>query len=153
MHYWATSHLSSSFPIISHSLQNTQMNTFICVFFSFPLKFQFKVLLNAPLPISLKSAPHQSVSFWLSQHSHFSTQFCVLFLPHSQPSNERGWFHLPLSLLSQTSKSVVTRLTCLLTGDIIRSSVVNNRIAVPELNWGEQALCHMILKKNHPSLH
>ena len=80
MHYWATFHLYSSFPI-SHSFQNTQMNTFICVFFSFPLKFQFKVLLNAPLPISMKSAPHQSV-FLCFYHSICCLPSSYMFVHH-----------------------------------------------------------------------
>ena len=66
---------------------------------------------------------------------------------------QRWRSHLPLSLLSQTSKSAVTHPTCLLNGEIIHSSVANSRIAAPGLNWGEQALCHLVLEKNHPSLH
>lgn len=48
--------LYSSFYVLSPSLQNTQIYSFICAFYSFPLKFQFTALLNASLPISVKSA-------------------------------------------------------------------------------------------------
>lgn len=82
----------------------------------------------------------------------YSQALCsVCFFPshtRTQPSTDRWKFHLPLSSLSWTSKSPVTLLRCVLTGDIIHPTAIGRRmIAVCGLNWCKQALHHVAQEK------
>lgn len=153
-------HYRTSFPPLFIFLyntlasKNTQIFTYTCPFFSFPLKFQFKALLNISLPLSMKSVLYlarvylSGILGFIVRHS----VLCPFFLHIHSLQLTEGWkFHLPLSLLSWTSKSPVTHLRCLLTGDIIHSSR-GKRTAVCGFNWNKQAL-HHVLKENHTSLH
>lgn len=69
--------LYSSFCIIPHSLPD--LYCYLCIFFSFPLKFRFKALLNTSLPLAMKSALSlASLSCWnLSIYSQALCSVCV----------------------------------------------------------------------------